>query len=52
MCVREQTDEERIDCLVSENSRLIDELQKLASENEMLKDTIVRLAMKIVGVTN
>lgn len=49
--VREQTLEERNGYLQDENSRLISEIQKLRSDNTMLKETIVRLTMKLVGET-
>lgn len=35
-----------------EIDKLNGELSHMKSDNEMLKDTIVRLSMKIVGVTN
>ena len=46
---RESALEERNGWLQDENSRLISDIQKLKSDNTMLKETIVRLTMKLVG---
>lgn len=46
---REQTNEERIEWLQDENSRLINEIQKKSSDITMLKETIIKLAMILVG---
>lgn len=51
-------EQERTDlyCQIEQMHKEIDmlngELSHVKSDNEMLKDTIVRLSMKIVGVTN
>ena len=42
----------QIEAMRKEIDRLNGELSHTKSDNEMLKDTIVRLAMKTVGVTN
>ena len=35
-----------------EYEKACDEMRRIRSDNEMLKDTIVRLTMKLVGVTD
>lgn len=42
----------QVENMHKEIDRLNGELSHMRSDNEMLKDTIVRLSMKIVGVTN
>lgn len=46
--VREQTLEERNNYLQDENSRLINEVQKLKLENDLLKDMVVELVKKMI----
>lgn len=46
-----QKEEEHNDWLRDENNRLISEIQKLKSDNTMLKETIVKLTMKLTGET-
>lgn len=48
---RESTLEERNGWLQDENNRLINEIQHIKSDNSMLKETIVKLVMKMVGET-
>lgn len=42
----------QVEHMHKEIDRLNGELSHMRSDNEMLKDTIVRLAMKTVGVVN
>lgn len=42
----------QVEHMHKEIDRLNGELSHMKSDNEMLKDTIIRLSMKIVGVTN
>lgn len=42
----------QVENMRKEIDRLNGELSHMRSDNEMLKDTIVRLAMKTVGVVN
>ena len=46
--VRKQTLEERNSYLQDENGRLVNEVQKLKSENDLLKDMVVELVKKII----